>query len=81
MNRKPSSIKSLPANSSRLAAAGLPCMKDVIAHSPIRSFPSGGTQALFTDWLKERHSADVDALILAWIASHVQAGAPRTRLH
>jgi hypothetical protein len=50
-----------------------------IAGSTIRSGPA--QPPLFADWEKERKSADVDALILAWIASHVRGAVHRGRLH
>jgi hypothetical protein len=51
------------------------------AGSPIRLGPARQAEALFADWENERKSADVDALILAWIASHVQGAGHRGRLH
>jgi hypothetical protein len=38
-------------------------------------------EPVFSDWETERRSPDVDALILAWIASHVPGTAQRGRLH
>ena len=35
----------------------------------------------FSDWETERKSPNVDALILAWIASHVPGSAHRSRLY
>ena len=75
MNAKSSIAKSLSA------AADLRVLLEVIARSPIRSLPAVRPQAVFADWSRVRHSAEVDELILAWIASHVQAGVPRSRLH
>jgi hypothetical protein len=63
------------------AAADLRALLAAVAGSPIRSNPAPRPEALFSDWEKERKSADVDALILAWIASHVPSPAHRGRLH
>jgi hypothetical protein len=52
----------------------------LVADSAIRSEPAR-TEVLFADWEKARKSADVDALILAWIASHVPGSTHRGRLH
>ncbi|HLH94723.1 MAG TPA: hypothetical protein VKW08_06350 [Xanthobacteraceae bacterium] len=42
-----------------------------------------GTQphALWSDWEEQRKSADVDALVLAWIVGHVQGPLHRGRLN
>jgi hypothetical protein len=53
----------------------------LVAGSAIRSQPAPQPGASFADWEKERKSADVDALILAWIASYVPGSAHRGRLH
>jgi hypothetical protein len=68
------------ASSNRPAATDLHALLALIAGSPIRSAPAP-TEALLADWDKARKSADVDALILAWIASHVRGSAHRGRLH
>ena len=75
MNAKSSIAKSLSA------AADLRVLVEVIARSLIRPLPAVRPQGVFADWSRDRHSAEVDELILAWIASHVQAGVPRNRLH
>jgi hypothetical protein len=67
--------------STHLVAADLRTLLQTVAHSPIRALPARRPEGVFTDWMKERHSAEVDALILAWIASHVRTGAQRSRLH
>jgi len=64
-----------------LVTADVRSLLEVVAHSPIRALPPGPPQAIFSDWMKQRRSAEVDALILAWIASHVRPGAQRSRLH
>jgi hypothetical protein len=53
----------------------------LLASSTIRSEPARRPEAVFADWEKERKSAGVDALILAWIASHVPRSLHRGRLH
>lgn len=67
--------------STHFVAADLRSLLQAVAHSPIRALAAGRPDGVFTDWMKERHSAEVDALILAWIASHVRTGAQRGRLH
>ena len=52
-----------------LPAAELEELKRAIAASPIVSGPSWLEQRL-ADWENTRHSADVDTVILAWLASH-----------
>jgi hypothetical protein len=52
-----------------LPAAELEELKRAIAVSPIVSGPSWLEQRL-ADWENTRHSADVDTVILAWLASH-----------
>jgi len=65
----------------RPVAADLPALLALVAGSAIRSRPEPRPEALFSDWEKARKSADVDALILAWIASHVPGSLHRGRLH
>ena len=64
----------------RPAATDLQALLALVADSAIRSEPAR-TEVLFADWEKARKSADVDALILAWIASHVPGSTHRGRLH
>jgi len=52
-----------------LPAAELEELKRAIAASPIVSGASWLEQRL-ADWENTRHSADVDTVILAWLASH-----------
>jgi hypothetical protein len=52
-----------------LPAAELEEFKRAIAASPIVSGPSWLEQRL-ADWENTRHAADVDTVILAWLASH-----------
>jgi hypothetical protein len=61
--------------------ADLHTLLALVAGSPILSGPAPQPEALFSDWESERKSADVDALILRWIASHVHGSAHRGRLH
>ena len=65
----------------RPAAPDLHALLALVAGSAILSGPARRPKPLFSDWEKERKSADVDALILAWIASHVPGPAHRGRLH
>jgi hypothetical protein len=63
------------------AAADLRAVLALVAGSTIVLEPAPGPEPIFSDWERERRSADVDALILAWIASHVPGTAQRSRLH
>jgi hypothetical protein len=63
------------------AVADLHAMLALVAGSPIVLAPAPRPVPLFSDWETERRSDDVDALILAWIASHVPGTAQRGRLH
>jgi hypothetical protein len=71
----------MSASAKRPAAADVHALLAAVAGSPIVSGPSQPPSGLFADWEKERKSADVDALILAWIASHVRGAVHRGRLH
>jgi hypothetical protein len=53
----------------------LETLRQAIAASPIRvvNRPSD----MIPDWENVRHSSEVDAIVLAWIASHVRAGGYR----
>jgi hypothetical protein len=62
-------------------AADLYAVLALVAGSRIISGPLPGPAVLFADWEKERKSGDIDALILAWIASHVPGPLHRGRLH
>ena len=62
-------------------AADLHALLARVAGSPIRFERPQRSEVLFSDWENERKSADVDALILAWIASHVPGSVHRGRLH
>jgi hypothetical protein len=69
------------ASFNRPAVTDLHALLALVAGSTIRSGPARPPEVLFSDWEKERRSAGVDALILAWIASHVPGSAHRGRLH
>jgi len=69
------------ASFKRPVASGLHALLALVARSTILSGLAPRTEVLFSNWEKERKSADVDALILAWIASHVPSSAHRGRLH
>jgi hypothetical protein len=62
-------------------AADLHALLALVMGSTIRFERPQRREVLFSDWETERKSADVDALILAWIASHVPGSAHRGRLH
>ncbi len=57
----------------------LSALRALVVASPIRALPL--RQPAFGDWENQRRSADVDALILAWIASYVRNAAQRGRLN
>jgi hypothetical protein len=64
------------------AAADLHAILDLIAGSAIvLEAAAPRPELVFSDWETERRSPDVDALILAWIASHVRGAPRRVRLH
>jgi len=52
-----------------LPAAELEELKRAIAASPIVTGPSW-LELRLADWENTRHAADVDTVILAWLASH-----------
>jgi hypothetical protein len=60
-------------------ASFLPVLRALLARSPIRVRPTPEPRATFADWDRERRSPDIDARILAWIASYLTA--QRGRLH
>ncbi len=70
----------MSANLNR-TAADLHVLLALVARSAIRFERPQQPEVLFSDWEIERKSADVDALILAWIASHVPGSAHRGRFH
>jgi len=55
------------------AMVHLRALRAVIARSPILVRPIA-LKARLEDWARTRHAPDVDAVVLAWIASHVPAG-------
>ncbi|HEV3372896.1 MAG TPA: hypothetical protein VG145_10140 [Xanthobacteraceae bacterium] len=64
------------------AAVDLHAILALVAGSTIvLKEPAPRRELLFSDWESERRSDDVDALILAWIASHVPGTAHRGRLN
>jgi len=54
-----------------LPVADLESLRAAIVRSPIL-LPSATSVRPVADWAKIRQSPDVDAFILAWIASHVR---------
>jgi len=71
----------MKASPERPAAPDLHALQALVASSAILTRPAPLPEALFADWEKERKSPDVDALILAWIASHVRGLPQRGRVH
>jgi hypothetical protein len=69
------------ARRKRPAASDLEALLALVAGSAILCGPARAPDVMFSDWEKQRKSADVDALILAWLASHVPGSAHRGRLH
>ncbi len=70
------------SSSERATAADLPSLAAAIAGSPIVvPFVGPATELVFADWQSVRRSENVDALILAWIASHVRGVPYRRRAH
>jgi hypothetical protein len=65
----------------RPAGADLLAVLRLVAGSAIRPVPAPVPVILFSDWEQERKSPNVDAMILAWIASHVPGSPHRGRLH
>ena len=57
----------------------LSALRALVVTSPIRALPL--RQPVFADWESQRRSADVDALILAWITSYNRGAAQRGRLN
>jgi hypothetical protein len=68
----------MTTSSERPFAADLQALLAVVKASPIVAWPRRRFSASpFADWATVRRSADVDAYVLAWIASHVRG--PRSR--
>ena len=65
----------------RSVAAGLQALLAAVKASPILAWPRLRLPAVcFGDWATVRKSGDVDAYVLAWIASHVRGNTSRPRL-
>ena len=62
------------------SATGLPAVLTLVARSTIVTAATQMPDPL-SDWEHKRKSADVDALVLAWIAGHVQGPLYRGRLN
>jgi hypothetical protein len=64
------------------AAADLHTILGLVTGSTILlQEPAPRSEPVFSDWETQRRSADVDALILAWIASHLPGTTQRGRPH
>jgi hypothetical protein len=61
------------------AAADLWALVAAVANSPIVVAPA--SDEAFADWDRVRHSPEIDALVLAWIADHVRGAPHRRRAH
>jgi hypothetical protein len=59
------------------SANELEALRQAVAASPIRIPALPAPAAAIPDWETRRRSDDVDAVVLAWIASHVRAGGHR----
>jgi hypothetical protein len=77
-SRKNGGRKGLRAT--RQPATGLRRVLALVAHAPIVVEPAA-PRAMLADWEEKRNSAEVDALVLAWIASHVRGPQHRGRLN
>jgi hypothetical protein len=64
-----------------LLMADMGALQAAVAASPILAPPIRTPEDFFPDWQAARKSADVDALVLAWIASHVPGAPQRGRMH
>ena len=64
----------------RPAPADLEPLFAAAASSPIIAAPPAASSVDAADWESLRKSNDVDAVVLAWIASHVRA-TPRRHAH
>ncbi len=65
----------------RSVAASLQALLAAVKASPILAWPRLRLPAIsFGDWATVRKSGDVDAYVLAWIASHVRGNSSRRRL-
>jgi hypothetical protein len=63
----------------RSVAAGLQALLAAVKASPIFVWPRLRLSTVsFADWATVRKSGDVDAYVLAWIASHVRGNRRRT---
>ena len=66
--------------SSEPANADLDTLRAAIARSPI-CVKSVALDAGIADWERTRQSADIDAVILDWIASHVRGNKRLPAVH
>jgi hypothetical protein len=63
---------------SELPSTNLRALRETVSRSPIFLAPVALAERL-ADWERTRVSADVDAVILAWLGSHVSSR-PRSAL-
>jgi hypothetical protein len=59
------------------SAGELETLRQVIAASPILVASRPAPSTVIPDWENVRHSSAVDAVVLAWIASHVRTAGHR----
>jgi hypothetical protein len=71
----------MSTNFERAAGSELQALREAVAGSPIRLPSMPAPAAPIADWANVRKSADADAAILAWIASHVRGAPARARTH
>jgi hypothetical protein len=69
----------MTTSSKRWVVADLQALLAAVKASPIIAWPRRRSSAL-GDWATVRKSGDVDAFVLAWIASHVRGGTSRATL-
>jgi hypothetical protein len=64
----------------RWAFVDLQALLAAVKASPILAWPRRRSPLSFANWATVRKSKDVDAYVLAWIASHVRHGTRRVPL-
>jgi hypothetical protein len=71
----------MSTNFKRTAGSEFQALREAVAGSPIRVPPMPAPAAPIADWANVRRSADADAAILAWIASHVRGARAPGQVH
>jgi hypothetical protein len=65
----------------QLEALHLEALRAAVAQSPIVVAPPAASTHGIADWANIRRSADVDSVVLTWIAGHVRGGTARGTIH